>query len=143
MLMISHRGNTKGPTQHFENHPERIVQLLAAGTHVEVDVHGVYGALYLGHDAPIYEVSQQFLMHKNLWCHAKNHEALDRMLDIGAHCFGHDADDYVLTSRGFIWCHPRLASSLTKNMAARSVIVMPPPDIDISQYYGVCTDYMS
>lgn len=140
MLTISHRGNTDGPSQ-SENDPAKIKTLLDLGVNVEIDVHCVYGGLYLGHDAPVYEVPSSFLAHPKLWCHAKNHEAMLRLLEIDAHCFGHDGDDFVVTTRGFIWCHPRMVERIKPYDGIRSIIVMPPADADTSLFHGVCTDY--
>lgn len=140
MLIIAHRGNTRGPSPD-ENNPAIIEGLLQQGMHVEVDVHYVYGSFYLGHNAPVYEVPQNWLLNDKLWCHAKHHDALQRLLEIDAHCFGHDGDDFVMTSRGYIWCHPRMATKTHSGLLERSVLVMPANYDNAHSFYGVCADY--
>ena len=54
---IAHRGNTEGPSG-MENHPDHIAKALDQGYDVEVDVRIIDGEMFLGHDKPQYEVSQ-------------------------------------------------------------------------------------
>ena len=62
---------------------------------------------FLGHDAPQYEISVDFLYNTKLWCHAKNFAALTMMVDNKdkIHFFSHDSDHHILTSRGIIWAY--------------------------------------
>ena len=53
-------------------------------------------------DSPKYEIQKVFLDQEGLWCHAKNKDALERMLAYKIHCFWHQEDDYTITSRGYI-----------------------------------------
>ena len=55
------------------------------GFDVEVDVRSLSGVCYLGHDTAQYEVEWNYLSDSKLWCHAKNIEALEIMLDLGIH----------------------------------------------------------
>ena len=45
-------------------------------------------------------------MNDNFWCHAKNLDALNRLLKIGVNCFWHENDKYTLTSNRIIWTFP-------------------------------------
>lgn len=107
MLLISHRGNTKGPEEQKENLPIRVRNLLLSGYHVEVDVWWIEDNFFLGHDSPQYKILPLFLKHENLWCHAKNLDALIKMKSFGIkRFFWHQNDDYTLTSEGIIWTFP-------------------------------------
>jgi hypothetical protein len=138
MILISHRGNIAGPKPDRENHPSYILEALAAGFDVEVDVWSVDGELFLGHDMPQYEVSIDFLKNDHLWCHAKNLEALSAMLSCEIHCFWHQEDDYTLTSRGFIWTFPN------KNLTTGSICVKIGKRTDdfSESIAGVCSDWI-
>ena len=81
MILISHRGNLNGKDVDNENNPLYIDRALGKGYDVEVDVWYVNGKWYLGHDEPTYEIELDYLKDNNLWCHAKNIEALSKMLE--------------------------------------------------------------
>lgn len=104
---IAHRGNRKGKTEH-ENRPVYLSN--AARDHfVEVDVWYVNDKIFLGHDEPTYEVSIDFLKDEKFFCHAKNIEALHRMLEEpDIHCFWHENDLVTLTSKGYVWKYPEV-----------------------------------
>jgi hypothetical protein len=141
MLKIAHRGNTDGANSTMENDPEYVINAIAKGYDVEVDLWSKDTVLFLGHDEPKYEVSQDFFekYKESLWVHCKNLEALYMcqfaLKDL--HYFWHQQDDFALTSKNIFWTFP--GKSLTPN----SVLVMPElntftdvgPDI-----YGICTD---
>ena len=148
MLFIAHRGNTNGPDQ-FENSPEHIDKAISLGYDVEIDVW-VDGPknghqIWLGHDNPQYKIDNYFLEYRrnNIWCHAKNIQALKYLLDNRFHVFFHDKDDYTITSKGFIWSYP--GTELVKG----AICVMPEmaddPDYlekNIHLIHGVCSDYV-
>lgn len=143
MMIVAHRGNLDGPTDK-ENHPDQLKTALAHGYHVECDVWWVDGKFVLGHDEPLYPTSAAFLGHNSVIAHAKSIEALSHLLAIEnlglrGHCFWHQNDDCVLTSRGFIWTLPNKPSTL------RSIIChMEKPtgvEYNIAKAGGVCTDY--
>lgn len=139
MIYISHRGNLVGPDPSKENNPEYVMNAYRKGYDVEIDVWKIGRDFFLGHDGPQYEVDWKFLTNPGLWCHAKNLEALAAMLNCGAHCFWHQQDDAVLTSKGFMWTYPG------KDLTRMSVCVMPEwqdfkQDFGVS--YGVCSDYI-
>jgi hypothetical protein len=104
---IAHRGNTKGKTEH-ENLPVYLMN--AAKDHfVEVDVWHVNDKIFLGHDEPTYEISIDFLKNDKFFCHAKNIQALHRMLEESdIHCFWHENDLVTLTSKGYVWKYPEV-----------------------------------
>lgn len=139
MLIISHRGNIEGPDVELDNNPKHIRQLLDIGMHVEVDVWLIGDDLYLGHDAPTYKITLDYLKHSNLWCHAKNLEALVQLLENKVHCFWHENDDFTLTSNNIIWTYP---GKLTTN---KSVIVDTSDNWRNKEYqsFGVCVDYVN
>ncbi len=140
MFLISHRGNTTGTDPYIENKPDVLTNLSNSGFHVEIDVWLINNELFLGHDEPKYKVSLEFLKNENFWCHAKNLDALQYMLDNNVHCFWHQTDDFTITSEGFIWTFPK--KPVTKN----SVIVCHTKE-ETEYYYnmdiaGICSDFV-
>lgn len=141
MKLISHRGNLNGPNIEYENNPEYILNTIKLGYDCEIDVRYINNELFLGHDEPDYKIELDFLMtnSNNIWIHCKNMEALDYLLDHpNLNIFWHQNDDYTLTSKGFVWCYPKMRTS------NKSIILMPEcnnfeiPDIG----YGICSDYI-
>ena len=135
MIYISHRGNLEGKQENNENNPDYIMQAIKQGFDVETDVWFDKTNFYLGHDEPTYKINSDFLLNKNLWCHAKNFDALDELSKINAHYFWHQEDDYTITSKGIVWVYP--GKLLSKN----SICVMP----ELSNYQsleclGICSD---
>tara|TARA_R100000008_G_scaffold85343_1_gene75007 strand:- start:60 stop:506 length:447 start_codon:yes stop_codon:yes gene_type:complete len=137
MKLIAHRGNISGPSE-YENHPNYIEEALELGYDCEVDVWYKEGEYWLGHDEPVYDVGKSFLRNDKLWCHAKNLEALHRMLQDHVHCFWHQEDDATLTSRGYIWTYPN------KELMRGSICVLPELGINgnIDECRGICSDYL-
>jgi hypothetical protein len=135
MILISHRGNITGPNKEMENKPEYIEKTLKMGYDVEVDVWCFGdGGYWLGHDKPQYYVDESFIHNKKLWCHAKNIDALNQMIDTKfIHCFWHQEDDVTLTSRGYLWTYS--GKKLTKN----SIAVLPDEKIKV-EVAGICSD---
>jgi len=109
------------------------------GFDVEIDVWNINNKLFLGHDEPQEQVDIKFLMNNKLWCHAKNLESLELMIDNNINCFWHENDKFTLTSKGIIWTYPN--NKLTK----KSVCVMPEiQNVEIEQLkeiHGICTDF--
>ena len=136
MIFISHRGNIDGKKPLFENSPPYIEKALKKGFDVEIDVWYHNNQWFLGHDEPQYLVKRNFLTNDRFWCHAKNLQALEQLLKLGAHCFWHQEDEYTLTSRGAIWAYPG------KDLVKNSICVMPERDnykIEI-ECLGICSD---
>jgi hypothetical protein len=144
MLYIAHRGNVNGPDA-SENSPGHIDRAISLGYDAEIDVWIVDHTIYLGHDAPRYEIDEDFLEKRRdvIWCHAKNIHALQWLVDNKFNTFFHDTDEYTLTSKGIIWAYPG------KELVTGSVCVMPEMAEDPlyleknkDNVRGVCTDYV-
>lgn len=121
MKFIAHRGNLEGPNSQWENHPDYIEEAIQANFDVEVDVWSIKGVYYLGHDYPQYKIKLDFLLshEENLWCHAKNLEALTHLVSTDFHCFWHQEDSYAVTTQGWIWTYPG------HPLSSESIAVMP------------------
>ena len=140
MILISHRGNISGAHPEDENSPLYIVKALDMGYQVEIDVWLIDGAFYLGHDEPQYKIRESFLMNNSFWCHAKNLEALSRLIKLDVNCFWHENDDFTLTSNRKIWTYPN------KQVNENSVIVCKNIEETIKysnmQIFGICSDFV-
>jgi hypothetical protein len=141
MKLICHRGNIDKKIVEEENKPEKILFCISQGYDVEIDVWSIENKYFLGHDKPDYEINNSFLLENknNLWCHAKNLNALYDMLKLNQlNCFWHQNDDYTLTSKGFIWTYP------AKKLIQGSICVMPEcfnySFEEIKNCYGICSD---
>ena len=137
MIYISHRGNISGPNEKFENKIDYIQNALDKGYEVEVDVRFENDKFFLGHDVNQFEVNENCLLNKKIWCHAKTKDALSALEKIKAHHFWHQEDDYTITSKGFIWTYPG------KSLLTSSICVLP----EIANYkeincLGICSDYI-
>lgn len=137
MIIVAHRGNRFGRKPELENSPQYIMEAINAGFHVEVDVwyDETTGLLYLGHDNPQYQVSVDFLKNEKMWCHAKNPQALNFMIEHDIHCFWHQEDRYTITSKGNLWCYP-------KNYSRNGITVDFNLEVSIihTDCMGICTD---
>ena len=136
MILIAHRGNVEGANPLEENKPHYAMLAMYAGYDAEVDLWWTPDGLFLGHDAPKYQIDYSFLVNPKLWIHCKNIEALTYLsFDDKLHLFFHK-DDAVLTSKGFVWTAPGLL------LWKKSIAVMPElaPEWDIRFAGGVCTD---
>ena len=125
MRWILHRGNYNGPNT-IENNPIELLNLIEKDYELEIDLWYRDNRFYLGHDFPEYEIEEEFLEHNGLWIHCK-----------------HTNEDYVLTSKGYIWCF------VGKPALENSVIVMPEKALSsytyeelISKNCIVCSDYL-
>lgn len=141
--LIAHRGNINGPNEKRENQPEYILEALKAGYDVEIDVWEINGKLFLGHDKPTYKINLDFLFNNKLWCHAKNFEALSLMIlhKDKIHCFSHDNDKHILTSKGYIWAY--IGEKINNN----TICVMPEKsnysNLELKNCLGICSDEIS
>lgn len=139
MILISHRGNVDGPNPSRENSPCYIMEAIASGYQVEIDMWWVDGKIYLGHDKPRYEVNDQWLEDRidRLWIHCKNIELLNWIRSTTLHHFWHENDTITLTSKNYIWAYPG------KQPIIGSVAVLPEVyNDDTSQCIGLCSDYI-
>lgn len=140
MILISHRGNTDGIIAERENTPSYINEALSLGFHVEVDIWGVNGELFLGHDEPKIKVEVAWLLERQakLWVHCKNIEALVLLKAIGhLHYFWHETDTVTITSKGYFWVYPN------KQPVPFSIAVLPElHNDDVSACAGICSDFI-
>lgn len=145
MYWIAHRGNLTGPNPARENSPDYILEAIARGVDVELDVWWSEGAFYLGHDQPQYEIESEFLQkyREQFWCHAKNAPALARLLALQMHVFSHDVDPVVLTSQAVPWVYPgqpidEISICVMPERVAEEVYTIE----QLKGCRGICTDYI-
>jgi hypothetical protein len=144
MILISHRGNINGKIVERENQPEYIDEAISLGYDVEIDIWGIDGELFLGHDEPQYPTDFDWLKERssNLWIHCKNIDALLYFTDIDYslelfNYFWHETDTVTLTSENWIWAFPG------KQPINGSIAVLPEIyNDDVSDAAGVCSDYI-
>jgi hypothetical protein len=143
MKIIAHRGLLKGPNKNLENQPHQIQTVLDRGYDCEIDLWVFDDRLYLGHDGPQFNITEQFLKQPGLWIHCKNLSALAYCQnDIKLNYFWHENDAYTLTSKGFIWAYPG------KPLNEFSVMVLPEwedatlQNAKEAECYAVCTDFV-
>ena len=135
MILIAHRGNMIGPNE-YENGQKYCEEAIAQGFNIELDVWYT-DTWWTGHDRPQYRVDPDFLLKKEVWCHAKNIEALKKLLELGAHCFFHQNDNVTLTSQQYIWTYP------TQPLTEKSICVLPElQTTDVDGCAGICSDYI-
>ena len=140
MKLISHRGNIRGPVADKENRPSYIDCAIGNGYDVEIDVRSIDGQLWLGHDEPQYEIKYDFLTLDGLWLHAKNGDALYNLLqDRTCNVFYHTDEDWVLTSKKYIWTYPN------QLLYPNSICVLPELGYNgnIKNCKGICSDFIS
>lgn len=103
MIFVSHRGNIFGSNPELENNPKYIIEAINQQFDVEIDVWYIDGKYFLGHEAPKYETSIDFLKHESLWCHLKNIEAVTSLSKVkDVHWFWHESDKVTITSKGYV-----------------------------------------
>jgi hypothetical protein len=142
MKLIAHRGLFEGPSKELENKPDQILGAINLGFDCEIDLWMINLEFWLGHDGPQYPVDEKFLETYGLWIHAKNLDALRWLTDTSLWYFWHENDKFTLTSNRFIWTYPE------QELTARSIMLMPEwhnpflLDIEKSQCYGICSDYV-
>lgn len=141
MILISHRGNTIGKIESYENEPNYIDKAISQGYDVEIDIWYVDGILYLGHDKPQYGINLTWVKDRidKLWIHCKNVEAINYFNEsqYEFNYFWHENDTITLTSLNFIWAYPG------KQPIEKSIAVMPEiNNDDIVKCIGVCSDYI-
>lgn len=136
-MLISHRGNTNGPSSE-ENSPALIEDVLNLGFYVEVDLWLKNDRFYLGHDNPIYNINIDFFNKDKIIYHAKNLEALEFCLENKIHTFWHQEDDYTITSYGYIWVYPGIPVS---NKSKCIIVDNNKPSFKYD-CTGICSDYV-
>jgi hypothetical protein len=145
MLIIAHRGNTKGPDVKNENSPLYIRHALNLGFNVEIDIRFSEGNYYLGHDIAQYKISLDWLLsHASVfWIHCKTIETLFLLQKYNElNCFFHETDSVTLTTHNYLWSYPG------QTLTSKSIDVMPELlNNDLSTYaldkfcFGICSDY--
>lgn len=144
MKYIAHRGLFNGPNKELENNPTQIDFCISKGYDAEIDLNVIDSKYFLGHDYPRYPINLEFLYTRksNLWIHCKNIEALSKLYNTEFNYFWHQNDDYVITSKQFIWTYPGKQMNLHKNQ----IILDFSENIDFDYYsskiYGICCDYI-
>jgi hypothetical protein len=141
MKLISHRGNTNGRFESWENEPTYIDKAISDGYDVEVDVWYKDKMLWLGHDNPEYGVDLRWFSDRlsKLWVHCKNIEAVVYFKECGydVNYFWHESDALTLTSKNYIWAYPG------KQPIKDSIAVLPEVYDDVLDFcMGVCSDYV-
>lgn len=146
MIIISHRGNIRGPVPEKENRPSYIDCAIGNGYHVEIDVRSIDGELWLGHDVPQYKINHNWLNKRReyLWLHCKNIEAAVECW--AYHSFCHSNDPFVYTSVGKIWLHNDLESVLLNDniiipRISKSDLESFNKDKTLGTPFAICTDY--
>jgi hypothetical protein len=138
-IFIAHRGNIAGPNLKLENTPEYLQAAMDAGYGVEVDIQWDRGVLYYGHDYSLEPVDEKFIIKRDVFCHAKNIEAIPALMSLGCNVFVHDTDPCVYTSKGHIWCYPGVHVKSDKAIWLDLHGEPLPEDIP-SKLYGICGD---
>jgi hypothetical protein len=142
MILISHRGNTVGKFEAYENEPNYIDKTIYEGYDVEVDVWFINDELFLGHDKPQYKVDLRWFKDRitKLWIHCKNIESLIffKKSQYEFNYFWHENDTVTLTSLKYIWAYPG------KQPIKDSISVIPEIyNDDTSESIGICSDFIS
>ena len=136
---IAHKGNWQGAQPAWENTKDYVeFAYYDKGYDVEVDVRAHRGLLYLGHDEPLQVADIGFLQQQGVWCHAKDLDALEMLLNMRTRCFWHDTDTVTLTNDGHIWCYPG-AFPRHKRAVWLDLEDVPLPE-DKTGIYGICGD---
>lgn len=141
MILISHRGNTNGRFEPWENEPSYIDMAIEKGFNVEVDVWCQNNTLYLGHDKPLYALDFRWFRDRlaNLWLHCKNIEALEFFKNLPYDCnyFWHENDKATITSKKYIISH------VNQEPIDGSIAMMPEiHNFGIEKCVGVCSDFI-
>ena len=144
MIYISHRGNLNGINKNIENLPEYLEKIIPLYPNIifEIDMWLIDEKLWLGHDFNQYVINNDFLnkYKERIICHAKNIDCLEYLIQRGdIHCFFHNNDDVVLTSKNWLWTFPG------KKLTSKSICVLPEWNDfkeNTDNILGICSDYI-
>ena len=142
MILISHRGNTVGKFESYENEPMYIDKAILEGYDVEIDVWYKDNIWWLGHDKPQYVTDIKWFSDRltKLWIHCKNIDSVKYFKESGYefNYFWHQIDDITLTSKNFLWTFPG------KKLTTLSIAVLPETvdSWDMTECLGICSDYI-
>lgn len=147
--IIAHRANLNGPSPK-ENTLNSIFNCLHNYNYdVEIDLFLIEKHIHIGHDLPTQTIltTKEFLelfytYRDRLWLHCKNIESLIFFLKIDEkfNFFGHNNDEFTLTSTGEIFARPGI---MNKNITC----VMPEiinaniTTFDFNECKNILTDY--
>jgi len=141
MKLISHRGNIDKIDPSKENTIAYIDNAIKLGYDVEIDLRYIGNQLFLGHDNPAEEIDFRWI-HDNkdlLWLHCKTIDTLIFLKD-NFNCFYHTSEDYVLTSKGFIWTYSGI------KLYPGVIAVLPEnQNYSLDELYeccGICSDFI-
>lgn len=145
MRLIAHRGNIRGKILHLENTEPYIIDAIAQGYQVEIDMWYVNQTLYLGHDDPLYKTSFEFLHEHSaeLLIHCRDLKTLEFMHNDKKlskfNYFYHVTEPAVISSHGDIIMHSHA------NRCIDNSIYMLPEILGIKNRYlkkcaGICSD---
>lgn len=140
---IAHRGNMFGSNPKVENSPDYLREALEADAYyVECDVNFHNNKLFLGHDAPQYELPLDIFFNPKVFFHCKDLESffyLENIRPPGDY-FMHTTDDWVLTAKKSIWVHPKIVQkiSLLKIPQKERMIFMLDDSLKFSYYQYDC-----
>lgn len=138
MILISHRGNTTGPNPERENEPSYLIETLRQGYNVELDLW-IDDHLMVGHNKPQYPINWEFLFQPKLWIHCKDYQTLKILIPHHKtlNFFYHTDEDYVLTSKGYIWAYPNNPGN------KYTICVMPEwNNFPTKGFEGICSDFI-
>ena len=149
MRQICHRGNFEGRNPEKENSPDYIFAAIKTGRDVEIDARLIGNRMWLGHDEPRYELNYEqfmfFLVHREVWWHAKDYATLSNLINRGPwiKVFAHEVDAYGLVNGGYIWT----ADTTIQLEEFNHTIFVVLPDIsgcmeiaNKCELYGLCSD---
>lgn len=143
MLLISHRGNQNSIIPDKENSPLYIDEAINKGFDVEIDVRVIQNKIFLGHDAPDYEIPLSWLSDRkyNLWIHTKNFAALSFLIDFDFKIFYHQKENHtIINNCGVIWSHD-LSEANEKSI----IPLLSLEDIKNCKnfnVFGICSDFV-
>jgi hypothetical protein len=154
MILISHRGNTKGVNPKRENSPSYIKEALDLGFYVEIDIlFSPYRKdLVLCHElgGPAYEIDYCFLAENKdkLLIHCKDFAALQYCRESYYNFFYQSIDDYAVSSKGWVIAHSKVMNKVTDiefdHETNQSILMLPEKygfgkDM-VKNCRGVCSD---
>lgn len=151
MRIIAHRGLLEGPDNFDkENNPKHLDEMHKEyAFDAEIDLRMKDGDLYLGHDKADYKITLAWLKARKhwLWIHCKDVKSLSFMSNHHKtfNYFFHGVDQYVITSKGYIWAYPGSPLTPDPESENRFVAVLPEQGYndynDVMKSFAICTDY--
>jgi len=145
LKIISHRANLNGIDPKRENNPVYIDECIEEGFDVEIDLRVKNGNFYLGHDYPVYKISEKWLIQRSdfLLVHIKEIEALNLVFEkkLNIHHFCHQDDEFTFTSNNLIWCH-NLNLLMNDKCLIPLLSLEQVNSFNKTDIHAICTDYV-